>query len=67
MPGMTGVELSRKILSVREDIPIILCTGYSETVSADTAKRAGVREFVMKPVTKKELGQAINRMLGKTK
>ena len=46
-----------------KDMPIILCTGYSETVSPEKAKEAGIREFVMKPVTKKEMAQAIHRVL----
>lgn len=63
MPGMTGTALTKEILVLRKDIPVILCTGYSETVSPEMAREAGVREFVMKPVTKKEMGQAIRRVL----
>ncbi len=44
-------------------MPIILCTGYSETVSAERAKEVGIREFVMKPVVKKELAETIRRVL----
>lgn len=63
MPGMNGVELAKKILSVREDTPIILCTGYSETVSPERAREVGIREFVMKPITRDEMAQAIRRAL----
>ena len=48
-------------------MPIILCTGYSETVSADKAKEVGIREFVMKPVMKKELAETIRRVLDERK
>ena len=52
MPEITGVELAREILSLRADIPIIMCTGFSHLVDADAAKAAGVRAFTMKPLTK---------------
>jgi CheY-like chemotaxis protein len=67
MPGMTGFELAKKILSIREDIPVILCTGYSEAVSRDSAGEVGIREFVMKPITRDEMAQAIRRALKKEK
>ncbi len=60
---MTGVTLAQKMLRVRKEMPIILCTGYSETVSAEKAKEVGIREFVMKPVVKKELAETIRRVL----
>jgi len=53
MPDMTGVELSKKIFSVRKDIPMILCTGYSALITLEKAKKSGFKEFIMKPVSKK--------------
>jgi PAS domain S-box-containing protein len=63
MPDMTGLTLARKMLEVRAGLPIILSTGYSETVSAEKAKEVGIREFVMKPVVRKELAQTVRRVL----
>ena len=63
MPGMTGVQLSRALLMVKPDLPIILCTGHSETVSPDAAKEEGIREFLMKPLVKQELAGAVRRVL----
>ena len=63
MPDMTGITLAQKMLRVRKEMPIILCTGYSERVSAETAKEVGISEFVMKPVVKKELAEIIRRVL----
>jgi CheY-like chemotaxis protein len=63
MPDMTGIVLAKEVLAVRKDMPIIICTGYSETLSAEKAREAGIRAFVMKPVTKKEMAQAIRRVL----
>jgi PAS domain S-box-containing protein len=63
MPAVTGVMLAQKMLEVRKNIPIILCTGHSDSVSADKAKDAGIRAFVMKPVTRKELAETIRGVL----
>jgi CheY-like chemotaxis protein len=60
---MTGLTLSRKLLQTRPDIPIILCTGFSEAVDEDKARAEGIREFVMKPFTTKEMADTIRRVL----
>ncbi len=65
MPQMTGMELSREFLSIRPDIPIILCTGFSEFISEDKIKETGICEFVMKPVLKSDIGRLIRRVLEK--
>jgi len=63
MPDVTGVTLAQKMLRVRKEMPIILCTGYSEMVSAKKAKDVGVGEFVVKPMVRKELAETIRRVL----
>jgi FixJ family two-component response regulator len=63
MPGITGVQIAREFFRIRPDIPIILCTGHSETVSPEIAKEAGIREYLMKPLAKQELAEAIRRVL----
>jgi two-component system, cell cycle sensor histidine kinase and response regulator CckA len=60
---MTGADLARKLLKVRSDIPIILCTGYNEKISPDKAKKVGIREFLLKPQGKSELDLAIRRVM----
>jgi len=65
MPKMTGEKLAESILRIRPDIPIILCTGFSEVVDADKAKAMGIREFVMKPFTVKEMAETIRKVLKK--
>jgi hypothetical protein len=50
MPNMTGDELSRERLRIRADIPIGLCTGFSEKVGPEDADETGIREELMKPV-----------------
>jgi signal transduction histidine kinase/ActR/RegA family two-component response regulator len=65
MPDVTGMELAGRLLDMRADLPIILFTGYSELVSKEKARAAGVREFLMKPVVTKELAETIRRVLEK--
>ena len=65
MPGITGVQFAKELLKIKPDIPIILCTGHSETVSPDIAREAGIMEYLMKPLAKQELAEAIRRVLDK--
>lgn len=64
MPHMSGLELAGKILEVRKDMPVILCTGYSEIINEEKAKAWGICEYLMKPVNKNDLATAIRRALG---
>ncbi len=63
MPHMTGFDLAREIMSIRTDIPVILCTGYSETVSEDKAKAAGIKDFVLKPLERKDIAVKVRTVL----
>ena len=65
MPVMTGIDLARKMLRIRPNLPIILCTGYSTTVSAEEARAVGVRGFVMKPLVTSDIGGTIRKVLEK--
>lgn len=67
MPRMTGTELARKLMDVRPEIPIILCTGFNEIVEEEKAKAAGVREYVMKPFVMNEIAHAIRRVMDQKK
>jgi PAS domain S-box-containing protein len=63
MPGMTGFDLARRMLQIRPDIPIILCTGYSSIINEEQAHRYGIKGFVTKPFSKKELGSKLRMVL----
>lgn len=63
MPQMTGVRLAEELLRIRPDIPIILCTGYSEKVDANAARAMGIRRFLMKPFSVQEMSQIIREAL----
>ena len=65
MPKMTGAELAEELLHIRPDIPVILSTGFSETISEQEAKAMGVRDLLMKPATTKDLDAVIRRATGK--
>jgi signal transduction histidine kinase/ActR/RegA family two-component response regulator len=63
MPHMDGAQLAREILRVRTDLPIILCTGFSETVSRSQALEIGVRDYIMKPLDAERLSTAVRTTL----
>ena len=67
MPHMTGLDLSKEILKIRANTPIILCTGFSEAVNENRIKSPGIREFLMKPVALRDLAVAVNRILSREK
>jgi PAS domain S-box-containing protein len=63
MPGMTGTELARSMLRLRPDLPIILCTGYSSTISQDRIISYGIKGFALKPLAKREIAFLIRKVL----
>lgn len=63
MPVMTGDRLAQSLMEIRRDIPVILCTGFSEHITEEKAKKIGIREFILKPLKKRELAHAIRKIL----
>jgi len=63
MPNLTGANLAKEILRVRPDMPIILCTGFSEIVPEEHAKAIGIREYVRKPIVARDVADAVRRVL----
>ncbi|MBF0531137.1 MAG: response regulator, partial [Deltaproteobacteria bacterium] len=63
MPKMTGIELARAAMKIRPDIPIILCTGFSQQVSAEMALGMGIKRFLMKPLVLREVAEVIRVVL----
>ncbi|QWV95891.1 PAS domain-containing protein [Geomonas nitrogeniifigens] len=62
MPGQSGRELAREITALRPDVPVILCTGFKETVDEKDAEH-GIRACLMKPYTMRILGRTIRQVL----
>ena len=65
MPEMTGEQLSTKVLEVKPGFPIIMCSGYSERMSAERAETLGVRALLMKPVSRQDIALSIRTALSK--
>jgi CheY-like chemotaxis protein len=63
MPGMRGDRLTEELIAIRKDIPVILCSGYSEHISEARAKEIGIREFIMKPLDMRTLTETVRRVL----
>ncbi len=64
MPHLPGNRLVQELLAIRPDIPIILCTGFSDAVDEENAGTLGIREFIQKPFTMDEISGAIRKVLG---
>ncbi len=67
MSNMTGDQLAREILSIKPDMPIIICTGFSERVNKEQAEVIGVKGFLKKPVGKLAMAQMVRNVLDKAK
>jgi PAS domain S-box-containing protein len=63
MPKMTGEALAREAMRIRPDIPVILFTGYSDIMSRERFVAAGIKDCLMKPLTRKDLAQSIRRVI----
>jgi PAS domain S-box-containing protein len=63
MPGMRGHKLAMEILTIRPDIPIVLCTGNNKQISEGKAKGIGIQAFLMKPFTQQELASTVREVL----
>ena len=63
MPKMTGIELAQKILSLKADMPVVVCTGYSDQINKEKAESLGIKGYLLKPVSKVELAHLIRDIL----
>ena len=63
MPKMTGIDLTAEIRRLRPDIPVILCTGYSDRLNYDIARKAGACDLLMKPMDLRGLSRAVRSAL----
>jgi signal transduction histidine kinase/CheY-like chemotaxis protein len=66
MPNITGTQLSEKLLSIRPDISIILCSVFPEDVSIEEIKKIGIKEFIAKPISMQKLNKTIRNVLDKS-
>ncbi len=66
MPGLTGEGLSRELLAIRPELPIILCTGFSHIMTAEKAKALGIQAYLMKPLAIRDLAPIVRHVLDKS-
>jgi PAS domain S-box-containing protein len=63
MPNMTGEKLAEKMMEIRSNIPVILCTGYSEKITRKRASEMGIQSFLMKPLVMRDLATTVRQAL----
>lgn len=63
MPHLTGLDLIEHVFAIRPDMPVILCTGFSELINREKATALGIHSFLMKPIAIDKLLQAIRKTL----
>ena len=63
MPNLTGEKLAGELMKIRADIPVILCTGFSEQISEGRAKELGIQEFLLKPIVMNKLAEIVRSVL----
>jgi CheY-like chemotaxis protein len=63
MPGLTGLELAQAVRQVRPATPVVICTGFSDSLIQEQARAAAVREVILKPLQRRELALAVRRAL----
>jgi CheY-like chemotaxis protein len=66
MPKMTGDKLTREIKEIRSDIPVILCTGFSEKINGH-GENLDIEGFLMKPIDKAKMAKTVRQVLDEAK
>jgi CheY-like chemotaxis protein len=66
MPKMTGDKLAAELIRIRPGIPVLLCTGYSESLTHEKIKSLGIKGLLKKPIVIKDLAEKIREVLDKT-
>ncbi len=66
MPGLTGLELGTQIMSIRPNVPVILCTGFSREITDNEAKSLGIYAIVRKPINRNKMATTIRNALDGT-
>jgi PAS domain S-box-containing protein len=63
MPKMSGDQLAAELMKIRNDFPILLCTGHSDDVDEKKARQMGIKGFAMKPLDMGKLARAVRSAL----
>ena len=63
MPHLTGYDLAKQVLKIKPSAPVILCTGYSDTISPEKVEAAGIKALIYKPFNKAEIATKIRAVI----
>jgi CheY-like chemotaxis protein len=63
MPNMTGTQLAKKLISIRPGIPVILCSGFPESVCLEEVENIGIKKFIMKPISRDVIAKTVQAVL----
>lgn len=67
MPSMVGTDFAKKLIEIRSNIPIIICTGFSEKLDHETAKKLGIKGYLHKPILINDLSSKVRKVIDKSK
>ena len=67
MPVLLGTDLAREILAIRKDIPILICTGFSERIDFKTEEKQGISGFIKKPILNSDFVSTVRKVLDDSK
>ncbi|HDR04085.1 MAG TPA: hybrid sensor histidine kinase/response regulator, partial [Candidatus Marinimicrobia bacterium] len=65
MPAMSGLELAKKVRQIRSDIPVIICTGFSDIINEENFRSFGIDAILYKPVQLNEMVRTISDLVQK--
>ena len=63
MPGITGEKLTMELMKIQPDIPVILCTGFSERMTEERAASLGIRKYLEKPIKVSQMARAVRDIM----
>jgi len=67
MPQMTGLEFAKRVLAIKKDMPVILCTGFNELVNRNKVLEEGIKELILKPFSFTEITEKIRSVLDESR
>ncbi|OPY06107.1 MAG: Blue-light-activated protein [Syntrophus sp. PtaB.Bin001] len=67
MPNMTGIELAKQLKKIRENLPVVVCTGFNDSITQEEAKALGISKVLEKPVVPAQLSQTVRQVLDNAK
>ncbi len=67
MPDIMGVDLAASMLALRPELPIVLCTAFSDAITRERLDAVGIRHMIMKPIVMKELAIHLRQALDRNK